>query len=301
MVTDRRANGRRRFVGQLLAGGVLATKGWVAGCRDSRADVVAPPTGLQLLERNNLVAWCIVPFDASRRTPEQRAAMLKALGLRKCAYDWREEHVPEFEREILAYRQHEIEFFAFWGEHDAAFRLFDQYQIHPQIWRMVAVEDAGTEAEKLRQAIEDLLPLARRCQALACPLGIYNHGGWAGHPRNMVSIVLRLRDLGFANVGIVFNFHHGHEFVARWPEWLQWMLPHLLCINLNGMADNATPKILALGQGEHEFEMIRCIVESSYTGPIGILDHRPDTDARVALEANLAGLEQIVQRLRALP
>ena len=72
----------------------------------------------------NLVAWCIVPFDAKKRSPEERSKMLKTLGLRRSAYDWRKEHVPEFESEILQYRKHEIEFVAFWSAHDTAFALF---------------------------------------------------------------------------------------------------------------------------------------------------------------------------------
>ena len=31
-----------------------------------------------VLRRENLVAWCIVPFDAKKRGPAERAAMLKA-------------------------------------------------------------------------------------------------------------------------------------------------------------------------------------------------------------------------------
>ena len=49
-----------------------------------------------------LAAWCIVPFDAKKRTPTQRAEMLKRLGIKRCAYDWRGEHVMEFEEEITA-------------------------------------------------------------------------------------------------------------------------------------------------------------------------------------------------------
>lgn len=33
-----------------------------------------------LFARTNLVAWCIVPFDAKKRGPEERAAMLEKLG-----------------------------------------------------------------------------------------------------------------------------------------------------------------------------------------------------------------------------
>lgn len=47
-----------------------------------------------LFARDNLVAWCIVPFDAKKRGPEERAAMLKRLGFTRFAYDWRAEHIP---------------------------------------------------------------------------------------------------------------------------------------------------------------------------------------------------------------
>ncbi|MFO7973472.1 MAG: sugar phosphate isomerase/epimerase, partial [Candidatus Hydrogenedentota bacterium] len=56
----------------------------------------------RVFARENLVAWCVVPFDANKRGPEGRAAMLKRLGFTKLAYDWRAEHVPEFEAEIKA-------------------------------------------------------------------------------------------------------------------------------------------------------------------------------------------------------
>ena len=51
--------------------------------------------------KDQLVAWCIVPFDAAKRGPLARAEMLKRLGLKRVAYDWREQHVKEFEEEIL--------------------------------------------------------------------------------------------------------------------------------------------------------------------------------------------------------
>ena len=57
-----------------------------------------------LFARSNLVAWCIVPFDANKRGPEERAQMLNRLGIQKMAYDWRAEHIPTFEAEIDACR-----------------------------------------------------------------------------------------------------------------------------------------------------------------------------------------------------
>ena len=87
------------------------------------------------LLRENLVPWCIVPFDASKRSPEERTKMLVRLGLKRSAYDWRAQHVPEFEEEILQYQKHGIEFFAFWNVHENAFELFQKHKINPQIWK----------------------------------------------------------------------------------------------------------------------------------------------------------------------
>ncbi len=246
-----------------------------------------------VLRHENLVAWCIVPFDASRRSPLQRAEMLNELGFRRCAYDWRAEHVPSFEQEILAYKQHGIEFFAFWSVHDEAFRLFEKYDLHPQIWQMMTQPKGDTQQAKVDAAVEQILPLVTKTHQVSCKLGLYNHGGWSGEPANVVAVCKRLRELGHAHVGIVYNFHHGHGHIADWKDSLQQMLPYLHCMNLNGMNAQEDPKILGIGKGEHERTMIADLLASGYDGPIGILDHRPELDAKDSLQENLDGLETI--------
>ena len=72
------------------------------------------------------------------------------------------------------------------------------------------------------------------------------------------------------------------------------MKPFLLCLNLNGMNDNADPKILPLGTGQHDRSLLETIAQSGYAGPIGVLDHRGDTDAEKSLKQNLDGLERLV-------
>ena len=69
---------------------------------------------MTLFKRDNLLAWCIVPFDAARRSPQQRAAMLQRLGIRALAYDWRDEHVSSFDEELRQLRDHGICLHAFW-------------------------------------------------------------------------------------------------------------------------------------------------------------------------------------------
>ena len=65
------------------------------------------------------------------------------------------------------------------------------------------------------------------------------------------------------------------------------------------MSNVAQPKILPLGQGRHETAMLEVILRSGYTGPVGILDHRSDTDAKVALQENLEGMKEILKKLAA--
>jgi len=104
-------------------------------------------------------------------------------------------------------------------------------------------------------------------------------------------------------VGLVYNLHHGHEHVDRFPSLMQKMLPHLWCLNLNGMTrDGETQgrKILPLGQGELDLTLLRTIVKSGYRGPIGIIGHTQD-DAEDRLRDNLDGLDWLVKEIKGQP
>lgn len=256
-----------------------------------------------LLHADNLVAWCIVPFDAAQRSPQQRAAMLEQLGLKKVAYDWRAKHVPEFEDEILQYKQHGLEFFAFWSWHESMEPLIRKHEIHPQIWAMLPKPQAKDQSERVREAAAAMLPLVKKTAALGCRLGLYNHGGWGGEPENMAAVCAWLREHHDAShVGIVYNFHHGHEHIREFESHFKTMLPWLLCVNINGMADpdvvaGGRDKILTIGEGQHEKAMLQTVLNSGYSGPIGILDHRADRDTEEVLRENLAGLTTVRTQL----
>ena len=255
-----------------------------------------PAVSADNFAKDRLVAWCIVPFDAKKRGPAQRAQMLKRLGLKRVAYDWRAQHVKEFEEEILQYKKHGLEFFAFWSAHEEAFRLFEKYKLHPQIWRTLSSPKNDTQEARVEAAAKAMLPLVERTKKLGCKLGLYNHGGWGGEPANLVAVCEYLREYHAAkHVGIVYNLHHGHGHIVDWEKSLRQMKPYLFCLNLNGMNDGAKPKILSVGKGQHEAAMIATIRKANYTGPIGILDHRNDTDTEVALKENLEGLKKILK------
>ena len=98
------------------------------------------------------------------------------------------------------------------------------------------------------------------------------------------------------NVGLVYNFHHGHEQMARFPEFFPKMLPHLLAVNINGMRKDG-PMILTVGEGDRELEMLKLVRSSGYKGPIGILNHMEERDAEVGLKANMAGLQKMLRAM----
>ena len=256
-----------------------------------------------LFEKSNLVAWCIVPFDAKKRGPEERAEMVATMGLKKIAYDWRAEHVPEFEREILAYQKHGIEMFAFWGVHEEALRLFEKYQLHPQLW-VTAKPNGETQEERIANASAALLPTLEKAKKIGSQVGIYNHGGWGGEPENMIAVCEHLKkNHGTDNVGIVYNLHHGHGHLDRLPQALEAMKPWLLCLNLNGMdikGEAKGRKILPLGVGTEDVKVLRQVRASGYNGPIGILNHTQE-DAEGRLLDNLDGLAWLVPQLDDTP
>lgn len=247
--------------------------------------------------RDNLVAWCIVPFDAAKRNPKQRAEMLNRLGLSRVAYDWRDHHIPEWDEELRQYKAHDIQLTAFWAptRHKEILDLLKRHNVRAQLW-IDHNPKGDTDAERLASSVAHFAPLAAMAKSANCTVGLYNHGGWFGQPRNLVAVVEQLKSQGHTNVGIVYNLHHAHDHLAQFPENLKLMKPHLLCLNLNGMRKGG-PKILPIGHGDDDLSLLRTIRDSGYTGPLGILNHREEIDAETGLKQNLNGLKQLLKQL----
>ncbi len=276
-----------------------------------RAETTSPAA--KLFARDNLVAWCIVPFDSRKRGPEERAKMLRDLGFRRFAYDWRGEHIPTFDAELDALKREGIRLEAFWAPgalNDDARRILDVLGRHhepAQLWVTLGLGDdrvSGDEQERrVDRAVADLKPLAEAAKAVGSEVVLYNHMGWFGVPENQLAIVERLKGQGVANVGVVLNLHHGHEDLPRLAEVLAKLMPYLRCVNLNGMDRDdlkGQRKILPLGQGSADLDVLRTIVASGYHGPIGILGHTQD-DAEARLRDNLDGLDWLVPQLDGHP
>jgi sugar phosphate isomerase/epimerase len=260
----------------------------------------------ELFDRDNLVAWCIVPFDAKKRGPEERAAMLERLGFKHFAYDYRAEHIPAWDAELDALKRHHIELTAWWfpttlnDEARNALALFQRHGVKPQLWVMGGggpTKDAADQQTRVEQEAARIRTIAEAAAPLGLKVALYNHGGWFGDPDNQIAIIERLAKDGVSNVGIVYNQHHGHADIGRFPALLAKMKPYLLALNLNGMnrGDQARDQIAVLGTGSEDARLLQIIAGSGWQGPIGILNHTNE-DAEIRLKANLDGLEKLRTR-----
>lgn len=270
--------------------------------------VSAGAPAYELFAHTNLVAWCIVPFDAKKRGPEERAAMLERLGFKMFAYDYRAEHVPTFEAEIEALQRHHVRLLAWWfptelnAEAKQILALLQRHQQRDvQLWVTGGGEPTKSAAEWQQRVIAEanrIQPIAVAAGDIGCVVGLYNHGAWFGEPENQIAIIENLRARGITNVGLVYNLHHGHAQLPRFAGLLARMKPYLLALNLNGMfRDGATTgrQIVPLGQGDLDAEWLGIIRDSGWQGPIGILNHT-DEDAESRLQDNLDGLDWLLRQ-----
>ena len=263
---------RSRFIRVLLIAGVLAI---LAQLKSSAADM-----SKALFARSNLVAWCIVPFDAKKRGPEERATMLERLGFNLFAYDYRTEHIPTFDAEVEALKRHGITLLAWWfptsmnDEARLILEVLKRHDLKTQLWVMgggASTKSAEEQKARVDAEAKRIRPIAEEAAKIGCTVALYNHENWFGEPENQIEIIKRLNEQGITNVGMVYNLHHGHAHLVRFPTLLQAMKPYLLALNLNGMTkngDKAGKKILPLGQGELDLALLKTIRESGWRGVI---------------------------------
>jgi len=254
------------------------------------------------LTMDDLLAWCIVPFDNKHRTPEQRIQMLQSLGFKAYAYDWRDEHLPTAVREFTLARGAQIEIVGVWlwidgqtdrpgklsNANERLFAVVEEAKLSTQYW--VGFNPnffaGATDAAAVDRGAAMVRYLSERAAETGGRVALYNHGGWLGDPRNQIRIIEALPE---RKVGIIYNFHHGHEHIDHFGELVEAMLPHLWAVNVNGMRTEG-PKILPFGTGAHEQRMLDQLLAAGYEGPIGVLGHVEDADVADVLRRNVAGL-----------
>ena len=277
-------------------------------------------TKKNVFAKDNLCAWCLVPYDSLNRNPEQRAQMMKELGITKFAYDWRAKHLPYLADEIKTLRKHNIQLHSVWFWTDGSGpTLLNQY--NETILKTLKEEGVKTDLwiafpeqffmgisddEKLKKGVKAITEIHQRAQEIGCKISLFNHGGWYGDPENQIKII---KATGLNDIGIVYNFLRGTHDKDKFKILLNEMMPYLTLINLDGLRGDGPsswtgievfgpPYILDIGAGDREQEMIKIIYESDYQGPIGIIGHTFHEDVKVVIQRNLIGLNRVLDSLK---
>jgi len=267
-------------------------------------------TNNDTIKTEELSAWCILDFDALNRTPHERIDMLKQLGINYYGYNRGKGNLDNMQEEFRLAKDNGIEINAvfLWlnAKRDSIGKLSASNQellgklkdvdYKPAIWLSFSnnfFEDLSQQ-QSVDYAIRMIEYIKAITDALGCELALYNHHGWFGNPHNQVAV---LKQMDKPSISMVFNFHHTHEYVDEFPEVVKKIKPYLSFVNISGVKKDG-PKILPLGVGDHEYTMIKQLVDAGYNGPWGILGHVKTEDVQKVLEQNLTGLKQINTRLK---
>jgi sugar phosphate isomerase/epimerase len=263
-----------------------------------------------LWSHDNLFAWCVVPFDAKKRGPEARAAMLERLGFKQFAYDWRSKNIPTFDAEIVALQRHNIHLLAWWFPLEAdnptaklILEVFKRHNVHPQLWVMLPrVGMPKTPEGQERRVIQDadqIKALVELAAPYRCRIELYNHNGWFGIEKNQLAIINRLKQIGVTRVGMVYNFSHAHDALhddtVNFPSLWRKIEPYVVAVNITGIGPRGQE--VYPSQGDHDLEMMRTIQQSGWRGPVGLIAEKGG-DAEVTLKKYLLGLDWIAAELR---
>lgn len=256
-----------------------------------------------LFRQDNLVAWCIVPFDVKERGPVERVAMLKKLGIKRYAYDWRDKHLPHFEAEVKLLIKEGITLQAVWfpasinNDADYILDVLKRNKVVSELWVSLDDPKGADNSTKVKQAVNTLTSLVQAAKNAGATVCLYNHGGWMGEPPNQLAILKAMPD---SQIGLIYNLHHGHAHLDRFDKVMKELTPYLKCVTLNGMVprgDQQGKKILPIGAGSEDLKLLRIIQDSGYTGPIAILGHVHEVDVEDRLRDNLDGLNWLKSQL----
>ena len=258
-----------------------------------------------LFNKKNLIPWSIVGFDVKERSPKERLEMLDRLGYKQYAYGNRPKHIPSMQQEWRMAKDKGISIKAVWlyinlnkdrigklkPESEVIFQNLKAVGLQTQIWVGFQPEyfESLSDEESFKQSVAMIDYLSNRAQKTGCKIVLYNHGGWFGNPDNQLRIIEALPN---HDLGIIFNFHHTHDTLETYSEHITKLLPYLWCVNLNGMKAEG-PKIITIGQGDLEKDMILELINLGYKGPFGILGHVKGGDPEFILESNAMGLAEL--------
>ncbi len=257
-------------------------------------------------ELTNLYPWCIVTYDSLERTPKERIRLLNEMGFTNYAYDWRDRHLEDMEEELTLAMENGIEVISVWlwlnakrdsldqlsPGNERMFEILEEIELKTTLWLGLSPNFFSDQAqdESLKEAVALVKFINEKAYQIGCDVALYSHSGWFRDVQNQIQIIDALPEYPMT---IVYNFHHSQKDLDNFDEIAKIMTPYLSGVNLNGVRKDG-PKILTIGQGDNEIEMINRLMENGYSGPWGILGHIENEDVQLVLERNIEGLGQMI-------
>jgi sugar phosphate isomerase/epimerase len=231
--------------------------------------------------------------------------MLKEMGFTKYGYDWEDKHLNQMKEEFDLALENNIEIVSvfLWlnakrdsigklsNANERMLNILSDVAYKPVIWLSFSnnfFEDL-TEEQSISLAVEFIKFIKIKADKIGCKIALYNHHGWFGNPHNQIKIIELLpKD----SLKMVYNFHHAHDYLNEFHEIAKKIKPHLAHVNINGMRQGG-PKILKIGEGDFEQDMIELLIKEGFNGPWGILGHIKTEDVQMVLERNVNGLRSL--------
>ena len=257
------------------------------------------------IELKDTYPWCIVAYDSLERSPKERIGLIKEIGFNMYAYDWRDRHLEDTSLELQLAMANHIEILSVWiwlnakrdsieqlsHANERMFKIIEQLDLKTTLWVSLSenfFKDLNYE-QSLSKAVKIIDFIAMKAAELNCKVALYNHSGWFGNPYYQLEVIKALPQ---HELGMVYNFHHAHGSIEDIPQIANAIKPNLIAVNLNGMKKDGN-KILPIGKGDHEKEMIKIFRESGFKGPWGILGHVENADVKKVLLQNIEGLRSL--------
>jgi len=274
--------------------------------------VAGATSGSSLWARDNLTAWTIYAFDATKRTAEERAQMLERLGFSSVSHDFSAARdINTFEAEVDALQRHRIQLLGWGFPFDAddplakkTLEVFKRHDIRPRLWlfqssKLEGMPKTRTQHARLLEETRRIQSIAKLAAAYGCKIALYNHNGWFGMMENQVAIIKNLQQRGVRDVGIVYNFSHArdelHDDTKDFPALWTSIRPYVVQVNITGV--HWEGKLIYPSQGDSELAMMRTIQSSEWKGPVGLIAEKGG-DAEVTLRNYLIGLDWLAAELR---
>ncbi len=227
---------------------------------------------------------------------------LQKLGIKRYVFPCREDNFNDFESTVIKVKELGFELLACRMSsqlsataQDRFFALLTDSRLHPQIW----LETKVSKPEEIELEAAAMKPITARAQKLGCKVAVAVPFEDFGKSKQLPPIIDSLERTGISDIGIVCEFESLQNDVTRFGGVWRDHKPRFVAVILSGLVakpNKGGNTSVLLGAGDQEMGLMRTILGSGWSGPIGISGGN-EADA---LSKQLRGLDWLARELAQL-